>query len=661
MFIMCPNCRETGQKPEDFDFRSIFQSSAAGIAVLSPQAYIIQANPALCQLLGYTCVELSQLNIRDITHPEDIDPTHHFYEEMLSGNRKVLDYEKRYLRKDGSIFWGHATVNLVYDQTHNPLYFVATVHDITSRKLAEEELRIAHRQMQDIIEFLPDATFVIDRSKNVVAWNRALEAMSGVRKEEIIGKGDYAYAAALYNETKPILIDLIDSNNPEREAQYLFIEKDGDTLFAERFMPTLYGGKGAHVALKASPLRDPEGNLVGAIESIRDITDHKLAEEELRAAHRQMQDIIEFLPDATFVVDQNRKVVAWNRAMESMSGVRKEEIIGKGEFAYALPFYGKRRPILIDLISSPDLENQVKYDFMGHRGETKFIEQYLPILNGGKGAYVWATASLLRDQEGKPAGAIESIRDITDRKLAEDKLKQANRELDAFVYTISHDMRSPLTPIIGFAQHLSQAYKDRLDPQALDCLSEIQIHGQKMVALLEDLLILAKVGHVQQTKVPTNTEEVVQEILAARGLPWPGCEEMILLTPLPELFVPKTLLSQIFDNLISNALRYGGWERGPIEVGGIRNEDLVNLYVRDHGKGIPAAERARIFDVFYRGTNGREHKGTGVGLAIVQKIARLYGGNAWVEETPGGGSTFRVELLDPALPLEAAEVALESE
>ena len=631
----------------DAYFHAIFQSAAAGIAVLSPQAAILQANPALGQLLGYHPDELARLNIQDITHPSDLDVTTSLYAELWSGRRRSIDYEKRYLRKDGSTFWGHATVALAHDHRQGPLHFIATVQDITSRKEAEEELRNAHRQMRDIIEFLPDATFVIDHTKKVVAWNRALEAMSGVPKEDVIGHGDYAYAFALYNERKPILIDFIDGSFPDQEANYTYLEKDGETLFAERFMPMLYGGKGAHAWLKASPLRDSDGNLVGAIESIRDITDRKLAEEDLRAAHRQMQDIIEFLPDATFVVDQDRKVVAWNRAMEKMSGIRKEEIIGKGDYAYAIPFYGQRRPILIDLIGAPSLENEVQYDYMGNRGETKFIEHYLPNLYRGKGAYLWATASVLRDQEGNLAGAIESIRDITDRKHAEEQLKQANRELDAFVYTISHDMRSPLTPIIGFAQHLRETYKDRLDPQALDCLSEIQTHGKKMIALLEDLLILAKVGHVQRASVAINTHELVRDILVARSLPLPGSEGKVRLGPLPETYVPKTLLFQIFDNLLANAICYAGYEKGPIEIGGEHCEGRICFFVRDHGAGIPAEERSRIFDVFYRGSNGREHQGTGVGLAIVQKVARLYGGRAWVEETPGRGSTFRVEVVDP--------------
>ncbi len=139
---------------------------------------------------------------------------------------------------------------------------------------------------------------------------------------------------------------------------------------------------------------------------------------------------------------------------------------------------------------------------------------------------------------------------------------------------------------------------------------------------------------------------MVEEALADMGSLIAEAGVVTEKNPLPELRMPKTLLTQIFHNLIGNAVRYAGREGGPIEVGGERKGDLVRLYVRDHGPGIPQEERSRIFEVFYRGATNKKSPGTGVGLATVQKISRLYGGRAWVEETPGGGSTFRVELRD---------------
>jgi len=140
-------------------------------------------------------------------------------------------------------------------------------------------------------------------------------------------------------------------------------------------------------------------------------------------------DIIEFLPDATFVIDADKKVVAWNKAIEEMTGVSKEAIIGKGDYAYAEPFYGKKRPILIDLIFDKNEEIEQRYDYVHRDGNVLFTEVFLPILNNNKGIYVWAKATPIYDKSGKFVGAIETIRDITERKLSGEKLEKLNAEL----------------------------------------------------------------------------------------------------------------------------------------------------------------------------------------------------------------------------------------
>lgn len=250
------------------------------------------------------------------------------------------------------------------------------------------------------------------------------------------------------------------------------------------------------------------------------------------------------------------------------------------------------------------------------------------------------------DERGTLLGYRGIDRDISERKRAREALIQANLELDAFVYTVSHDLRSYLTPIIGYAGVLKETCQERLDKQSLGCLVEIENQGYRMLDLMEDLLILAKVGHLPRSTEPVELNEVVEDVLVDMGELIAQAEVIIERHSLPMLRVPKTLLAQILYNLLGNAIRYAGSDGNPIEIGGERRADLVRLYVRDHGPGIPESEGSRIFEVFYRGVAGRKTSGTGVGLATVQKISRLYGGRAWVEETPGGGSSFWVELMD---------------
>ncbi len=160
-----------------------------------------------------------------------------------------------------------------------------------------------------------------------------------------------------------------------------------------------------------------------------EIMQRKQAQDILFSTNRTLQDIINFLPDATFVIDKNKKVIAWNRAIEAVTGVKQIDILGKGDYAYATPFYGKARPMLIDIVQKPDKKIEAKYDFVARRGHIVYGEVFIPHMYGGKGVYVWVIASPLFDIKGNIVGAVESLRDVTDRKRAEEKLRGLNREI----------------------------------------------------------------------------------------------------------------------------------------------------------------------------------------------------------------------------------------
>jgi len=243
-------------------------------------------------------------------------------------------------------------------------------------------------------------------------------------------------------------------------------------------------------------------------------------------------------------------------------------------------------------------------------------------------------------------GAVVSFLDITERKLAEQKLKAANEELDAFVYTVSHDLRSPISAVIGYSDLLKEVHGEELSEKAMELVTIIEQQGEKMAMIVDDLLALATTGNIEPPDQPIDTNEVLRFILTelTDQIKKTGIE--VRVEPLPPVQVPESLLIQIFANLIGNALRYAGPNAGPIEVGGVREGQKVSYFVRDHGRGIPLDEQAKVFNAFYRGTIGKQKAGSGVGLTTVQKICHLYGGHATVEDTPGCGATFRVELVD---------------
>jgi len=176
---------------------------------------------------------------------------------------------------------------------------------------------------------------------------------------------------------------------------------------------------------------DPKSQFVELEYKIRAAIERRQFEAELRESRQRMTDIIDHLPDATFAIDLDGTVISWNRAMEEMTGVNKEEILGSGDHAYALPFYGTRRPVLLDLVLRDDPEIAAQYPRIIRKDNKLISEIFIPLLNGGKGAYLWFIASPLYDTHGTVVGAIESIRDISDRKMADDALKTAYEQITA--------------------------------------------------------------------------------------------------------------------------------------------------------------------------------------------------------------------------------------
>jgi len=207
--------------------------------------------------------------------------------------------------------------------------YVTFTTDITSKKKYAERLNEERQKLLDIIEFLPDATFVISEKKEVIAWNKAIEEMTGVDHEEIIGKDDYAYSIPFYGQKRPIIIDLIFLKEEEIESKYSYVKREGNTLFAEVFVNNLFGGKGAYVFVKASALYDSAGNTVGAIESVRDITRYKKAEIDLLESENKFRSTIEQSTDGIVITDENGSIIEWNKGMERITGRKKEDELGK--------------------------------------------------------------------------------------------------------------------------------------------------------------------------------------------------------------------------------------------------------------------------------------------------------------------------------------------
>jgi len=248
-------------------------------------------NPKLEQIGKYTMEELAQKPFLEFVHPEDRALVGEQHILRLAGESLKDNYAFRIVSKEGSVLWMDINASLI-TWNRRPAVLVL-LSDITDRKHEEEALREGERRMKDIISFLPDATLVIDKNGTVLAWNHAMEEMTGVPAGEMIGKAHYEYALPFYHERRPIMVDLILHDDPVVAAKYPFIKKEGRSLFSEIFIPHLYNDRGAHLWFTASPLYDASGNLAGAIESIRDITERKQTEAALRKSEERYRSVIE--------------------------------------------------------------------------------------------------------------------------------------------------------------------------------------------------------------------------------------------------------------------------------------------------------------------------------------------------------------------------------
>jgi signal transduction histidine kinase/CheY-like chemotaxis protein/HPt (histidine-containing phosphotransfer) domain-containing protein len=371
-------------------------------------------------------------------------------------------------------------------------------------------------------------------------------------------------------------------------------------------------------------------------------------------SERRLTDIINFMPDPTLVVDTDGRVIAWSRAMEEMTGIPAEEMLGKGDYEYGIPFYGERRPVLLDLVLLPREELEKKYAGIVAKGSVLVAETYVPGLKGG-GRYLFATASALRNAQGEVVGAIETIRDITDRKNAEVELQKAKEAAEAatqaksdFLANMSHEIRTPMNAVIGMA-HL--ALQTDLTPKQEDYLQKIQRSAHSLLGVINDILDFSKIeaGKLELESVDFSLEEVLDNVSTMMGVKIREKELEFLLDisgDVPLALVGDPLrLGQVLINLCNNAVKFT--QQGEIVVSTRvkeKHEKSVTLQfsVRDTGIGLTEEQKGKLFQAFSQADSSttRKYGGTGLGLTICRRLVEMMGGEIWIESEPGKGSEF---------------------
>ncbi|HUH65452.1 MAG TPA: PAS domain S-box protein [Syntrophales bacterium] len=373
------------------------------------------------------------------------------------------------------------------------------------------------------------------------------------------------------------------------------------------------------------------------------------AEEALRESEERLHEIIEFAPDATFAIDRGRKIIAWNRAIEEMTGFKAADMLGKGDFEYSIPFYGERRPVLIDLAFGSD-EARVRYHFV-ENDEGILIAETNATLKGSR-RVIWAKAGLLHDNKGNITGAIESIRDITDRKQVEEQLskrtlqlEELNRELESFSYSVSHDLRAPLRAIDGYARMILKKQGKKLDEDTLSKFNVIRSGTERMGQLIDDLLIFSRLGRQHMSVVKLDMGALIRDAWKEISVINPERRMRLTVGNIPAGHGDRSLINQVLLNLLSNAVKFTKYRADArIEAGGHTDGNENVYFIRDNGAGFDMAYYDKLFGVFHRLHSDEAFEGTGVGLAIVQRIIHRHGGRVWAEGKVDEGACFYFSL-----------------
>ncbi len=477
------------------------------------------------------------------------------------------------------------------------------------------------QELQTTLASIGDAVISTDAQGRVAFANHA--ALTLLRAEEADVKGKHLDEVfRIVNEFTRAAV----------ESPIAKVLREGTVVgLANHTMLIAQDGSETPIDDSGAPIRGADGTICGTVLVFRDITQRRRAE----VAMRLLASVVETSDDAIITKDLNGRVTSWNKGAERIFGYSSEEMIG--------------RPI--STIAGPSLDEMPKILERIRSGER--VDHYDTVRRAKDGRLVniSLTVSPVRDASGKIMGASKIARDVTERALAARaveetaaQLARSNADLQQFTYAASHDLQEPLRTVVTFTQLLADRYKGKLDAEADEFIEYVISAATRMRLLITDLLNYSRVVHPED--IPLKEVPLREAVhLAASNLQLAIEESGTVLEvgDLPAVRADKVQMIQLFQNLISNAIKYRGKEPPVIRITAEQNGEEWVLSVRDNGAGIPLEYRDYIFGVFKR-LHGNEHAGTGVGLAICKSIVVRHGGRIWVESEPGHGSTFKFSI-----------------
>ena len=520
------------------------------------------------------------------------------------------DYPVRLYKDDRIVGWRE---NHVYKLRSGEI--VAIYDDITERKEAEESLDKARDMWKKSFRLVSEGMFIIDKDYNILEANRCFADMLKSSPEKCVGQKCYRLVHGL-------------EEVPETCLSCAAIG-EGISVGAEIFEPFLE----KHLAVSSSPILDSEGNLEFAVHVARDITERKRAEEALLESERRYHAIADYTYDWEEWAAPHGTFIYVSPSCERITGYSPEEFI-------------EDKNLLVQIAHPQDRENVVRHLREATENDDALSLEFRIIRKDGDERWIGHLCQPIRGEDGRPLGRRGSNRDITKRKMAEEKLQRANVELEGYAHMVSHDLKGLLSGIVLAAETLVELQEgiDTGDAEASDkIVATISRYTWKAQGRIEGHLALAESGQKPMEVSDVDVREVVGEVLHERSgeIKEKGVE-MNLIPDLGSVTGSPIQIQQVFSNLIGNAIRHNDSENPIIQVSYLGDDDdgAHRYLVRDNGSGIPEDIIDDVFLPFTRGKDGD----TGIGLSIVEKLVNVYGGE--IRTYNDNGACFEFTLRD---------------
>jgi PAS domain S-box-containing protein len=569
---------------------------------------------------------------KNLIHPDDLEKLELAIENTLTKNTPYY-VEHRCIFPDESVHWLCGQGEAYRDDSGNPLRMVGTIQDITERKLSEAALLESQQKLA--LHFQQTPLGVIDWNKQieVTEWNPAAEAIFGYSREEALGKS--AFDLIIPDPIKPnidkIWQSLITKTGGKKNTNEN-ITKDGRAILCEWYN---------------TPLVNDSGEVIGVSCLVQDVTERLMAQRELEKHRQRLEElvaerteeiqeqarIIDQIHDALVAINHNGDVTSWNQGAERILGYSAQEVIGKHiSFVYPKDQYD----LLLEKTITPLKETGIY--------ETEVILQR----KSGKNFYAFLSLTVTQDSQGETTGLVGYAVDISDRKNSEKKiqnqqiaLEAANKELEAFSYSVSHDLRSPLRAIDGFSAALFDDYYEILNQDGKDNLKRIRKNAQRMATLIDDLLELSRVTRHEFRKEPISLSLLAQDVIQKYKYLNPDRKIDINIEDNLVAEGDAGLLRIALDNLISNAWKYTEKkESAKIELIRVNDSENLAYCIKDNGVGFDMRYVDKLFGAFQRLHSAEEFSGNGIGLATVYRIINRHGGKIWAEGSVNNGAAF---------------------